>query len=177
MFPPGPSFTASQRYFASRLMSRRAAIRFAPPGRHDAPRGRWAVWRVPLVTRPRVLGLCPWARSPTFDRRRSAHEGVLREEFGFEGLVVSDWGAVYLFPTASAVASGRSPLGAAGRNRPAPVGGQLVLLQLPGRLPHRALRRRVVHRVPRLRPGPSGRRIPVRIRAVPTPRSRCRISR
>jgi hypothetical protein len=33
---------------------------------------------VPLVTRPRVLGLGPWARSSTsFDRRRSAHEGQL----------------------------------------------------------------------------------------------------
>ena len=58
------------------------------------------------------------------------------------------------------------PVRPAGRDHPAPARGQLLLPELPGRLPGRALRRGAVHRLPRLRRHAHRRRVPVRVRAV-----------
>ena len=48
----------------------------------------------------------------------------------------------------------------------APAGGQLVVPELPRRLPRRPLRRGPVHRLPRLRRHSHRRRVPVRLRPV-----------
>ena len=67
---------------------------------------------------------------------------------------------------ADVLAGAVEPVRPAGGDHPAPTGGQLLLPQLPGRLPGRALRRGAVHRLPGLRQGASRRRVPVRLRAV-----------
>ena len=58
------------------------------------------------------------------------------------------------------------PLWSAGRNDSEPAGRHLVLPQLPRRLSDGALRRRSLHRLPGLRQGSPGRRVPLRLRAV-----------
>ncbi len=58
------------------------------------------------------------------------------------------------------------PVRPAGRDHPAPARGQLLLPELPRRLPGGALRRGAVHRLPRLRRHAHRRRVPVRVRPV-----------